>query len=124
MQFILAPQNIFLKPSAFSGNTKKMSEEELAHKAVNFAQKYSKDIIGEDLVQEMKHITMIHRANFGAKRLGALKMLNALTECKEESLFPKLSVSLRIFLTAPAIVASAERSFSKLKIIKKYLRST
>ena len=101
-----------------------MSEEELVHKAVNFAQKYSKDIIGEGLLKEIKHIAMIHKSNFDTKHLGALEMLNALTECKLESLFPNLSVSFRIFLTAPATVASAERSFSKLKIIKNYPRST
>ena len=38
--------------------------------------------------------------------------------------FPNLAVALRIFLTLPVTVASAERSFSKLKLIKTYLRST
>ena len=37
--------------------------------------------------------------------------------------FPNLTVALRIFLTMPLTVASAERSFSKLKLIKTYLRS-
>jgi len=32
-------------------------------------------------------------------------------------------ISLRIFLTIPATVASAERFFSKLKLVKNYLRS-
>ena len=32
--------------------------------------------------------------------------------------------ALRLFLTLPVTVASAERSFSKLKIVKTYLRST
>ena len=40
-----------------------------------------------------------------------------------ESLFPNLSVSLRMFLIAPATAASVERSFSKL-LVKNYLRST
>ena len=40
------------------------------------------------------------------------------------SSFPNLGISLRIFLTIPVSVASGERSFSKLKIIKTYLRST
>ena len=38
--------------------------------------------------------------------------------------FPNLSIALRILLTMPVTVASAERSFSKLKQIKNYLRTT
>ncbi|XP_067130995.1 LOW QUALITY PROTEIN: zinc finger MYM-type protein 1-like [Centruroides vittatus] len=38
--------------------------------------------------------------------------------------YPNISIALRIMLTLPVTVASGERSFSKLKIIKNYLRST
>ena len=38
--------------------------------------------------------------------------------------FPHTTVALRIWLTLPVTVASGERSFSKLKLIKTYLRST
>jgi len=38
--------------------------------------------------------------------------------------FPNVCVSLRILLTMPATVASAERSFSKLKLIKNLSRTT
>ena len=38
--------------------------------------------------------------------------------------YANLYVALRIILTMPVSVASAERSFSKLKLIKTYLRST
>lgn len=38
--------------------------------------------------------------------------------------FPNISIALRILLTLPITTASAERSFSKLKIIKNYLRTT
>lgn len=37
---------------------------------------------------------------------------------------PYLSVSLQLFLTICVSMASCERSFSKLKFIKNYLRST
>ena len=47
-----------------------MSKEELKCKAAKLAEKYSKDICSEDLVQEMNHITMVHNANFGRKQLG------------------------------------------------------
>jgi len=38
-------------------------------------------------------------------------------------LFPNVCIGLRIFLTIPAAVAPAERFFSKLKLVKNYLRS-
>ena len=38
--------------------------------------------------------------------------------------FPNLNIALRILLTIPISVTSGERSFSRLKIIKNYLRST
>ena len=37
---------------------------------------------------------------------------------------PQVITALLLFLTLPVTVASAERSFSKLKIIKNYLRNT
>lgn len=39
-------------------------------------------------------------------------------------LFPNIWISLRILLTIPVTVASGERRFLKLKLIKTYLRST
>ena len=38
--------------------------------------------------------------------------------------YPNISVAYRIFLTVPVTVASAKKSFSKLKLLKNYLRST
>jgi hypothetical protein len=40
------------------------------------------------------------------------------------SSFPNLFIALRIFLTLPVSVASGERNFSKLKVIKTYLRTS
>ncbi|KAJ8890620.1 hypothetical protein PR048_010129, partial [Dryococelus australis] len=53
--------------------------------------------------------------------LEVLKYISANSLCDN---FPNLSVALRCLLTLPVAVASGESSFSQLKIIKNYLRST
>ena len=108
----------------FLWNYQNMTKDELTRKAVKLAERYCKDISKEDLVQEINYISMVHNANFDKKQLNALDLLNALAEHKLETIFPNLIISLRMFLTAPATIASAERSFSKLKLIKNHLRST
>lgn len=39
-------------------------------------------------------------------------------------IYPNLITALKVFLTLPVTIASGESSFSKLKIIKNYLRTT
>ena len=43
---------------------------------------------------------------------------------KEVDCFPNAIIAYRVLLTILVTVASAERSFSKLKLLKSYLRST
>ena len=38
--------------------------------------------------------------------------------------FPEVCTAMLLFLTIPVTTASAERSFSKFKLVKNYLRST
>ena len=52
-----------------------------------------------------------------------LNILNYLFSNSLVSVFPNLSTALRIYLTLPVTVAHSERSFSKLKLVKNYLRS-
>jgi hypothetical protein len=42
---------------------------------------------------------------------------------KTRNSFPNLAIALRIMLTMPNSTATAERNFSKLKIIKNYIRT-
>ena len=51
-----------------------------------------------------------------------LDVLNLLYHNELETSFPNVETALRIFLTLPVTVASNERSFSKLKLIKNYFK--
>ena len=72
----------------------------------------------------MLHLKAIHTANFGNESLGPLKLLNTIRKFKLDDIFCNVCTALRMFCTLPVTVASAERSFSKLKLVKNFLRST
>ncbi|GJS49840.1 zinc finger MYM-type protein 1-like protein [Tanacetum coccineum] len=50
--------------------------------------------------------------------------VDVLTFLKQRDCFPNALIAYRVLLTIPVTVASAERSFSKLKLLKFYLRSS
>ena len=50
--------------------------------------------------------------------------INVLNYLKRLDSFPNVYIAYRILLAITVTVASAERSFSKFKLIKSYLRST
>ena len=91
-------------------------EKALTHKESE--SKISNDIDGQDLFTELTGLS--RRVPTGTTPLDALKYIcDGMT-----SSFPNAFVALRVLLTLPVSVATGERSFSKLKIIKNYLRST
>jgi hypothetical protein len=76
-----------------------------------------KDIDGYELYEELLiFCTMI------SEETTAFQALTVLKKCCGS--FPNISIALRIILSIPVTSAGAERSFSKLKIIKNYLKNT
>ena len=80
----------------------------------------SADICGRELADEMESLRYILPNT--AKT--PVEILAYLSTNERYTAFPNYFVALRIFLTIPVTVASGERSFSRLKLIKNYLRST
>lgn len=78
------------------------------------------DIDGYMLCEEIEALRPI----LPSKIKTPIKMLEFLACNNRSTAFPNLFIALRIFLTIPVTVASGERSFSKLKLIKTYLRSS
>nr|XP_034593178.1 zinc finger MYM-type protein 1-like [Setaria viridis] len=75
------------------------------------------DIDGKELHVELKFLQdFIPKEDMGP--------LDILKFVKRMGCFPNALVAYRILLTIPVTVASAERSFSKLKLLKTYMRST
>ncbi|XP_025192161.1 zinc finger MYM-type protein 1-like [Melanaphis sacchari] len=106
-------------------NLQLWSTEYLKKCSVNLALKYSKDLDAAELCSEIECF------KFQAASLisdlceqSPLEILNLIHIYTLNDAYPNIEIALRIFLTLPVSVASCERSFNKLKIIKNYLRSS
>lgn len=79
------------------------------------------DIDGEELYKEIQNI--VHYLPVDIEFKNIKEILKYLCTSGMDGIYPNLTILLKITLTIPVTVASAERSFSKLKLIKNYLRS-
>ncbi|XP_050532948.1 uncharacterized protein LOC126900953 [Daktulosphaira vitifoliae] len=112
--------------SFLSGNSLSTMESENIKLWVNdLALKYDRDLNATELYSEIesfKYQGPLLMTSF--EKATHLDILKHIHKYSFQDLYPNLEVALRIFLTIPVTTASCERSFSKLKIIKNYLRST
>lgn len=103
-------------------NFDEMEEKTLVEAAIILQKKY-KNQIGEEIVEEFKFLKRVYKYNFkGCTK--PCELLKDIIEMGFLNIYPNIAIALRIFLTLPVSVAEAERSFSVLKRIKNYLRST
>ena len=108
----------FLFPKAML----KLDDAELEAKAKGLRKAFPRDF-GDDLVPEVRSFRREFREELksceSVKDVLALLLSSAML-----SSLPELGAACVLFCTLPVTVACAERSFSKLKLIKTYLRST
>jgi len=97
--------------------------EKLKKYAADFAIKYNEDI-DHEIINEIEFFKYQVKAILPDLNATALNILNAIKKYELDSTCPNLMTAYRLFLTMPVTVASGERSFSKLKLTKTYLRST
>jgi hypothetical protein len=88
----------------------------LQNKCFNLEGSLKHDLNGLDLFLELKVLKEILQIEESAP-IGILNYVKRLDS------FPNACIAYRILLTMPITIAFIERSFSKLKLIKSYLRS-
>ncbi|XP_065667636.1 uncharacterized protein LOC136087935 [Hydra vulgaris] len=106
----------------FLYNFRNMSKEDLRKHSADLEialTDITKDIEGFMLSEEMEAIKPI----LPVQQQKPKELFKYLACNDRSTAFPNLFIALKILMTIPVTVASGERSFSKLKLIKTYLRS-
>ena len=102
-------------------------DDKLHAQAQNLAITYNQDL-SVDFPKHLLYFRNIMKSKFEKLSKATIKDLAEMLIVKYSSIMtsvPDVVTVFKIFLTLPVTVAaSAERSFSKLKLIKNYLRST
>lgn len=100
-----------------------MSDEELMRKCkalwLTLSDGDHHDIDALELFEEIKILSLVYEGEDGVQ-----SVLKYIAHNNLKDVYPNVFVTLRIITTIPVTVASAERSFSKLKLIKTYLRNS
>ena len=100
---------------------KSLSNTELEDCCTKFARTFSShgssDVELNDLISELR----VLKSCLPETPMSSMEIFEYV---KRMDSYPNISIAYRILFTVPVTVASAERSFSKLKLLKNYLQST
>jgi len=104
------------------------AEQEVENHVKDLCSKYENDFNQAKFVDEAKYIkhqvlTLLPQ-EIDLPNTGPLDILRIIYKHDLQSCYSNIATALQIFLTLPVTVASNERAFSKLKLIKTYLRSS
>ncbi|XP_068204448.1 uncharacterized protein [Palaemon carinicauda] len=97
---------------------------QLYEKASSFVNKYHNDV---SVIFTQEILSMRSALKGEISKVSSIKNLDNMLIIENHSTsasFPEVCTAMLLFLTIPVTTASAERSFSKLKLVKNYLRST
>lgn len=112
----------FLKPE----NLLEFSDEQLIDSASGFCKKYESDVTAA-LANEVICFRNFIKDDIKSNKISKISQLADYLLIKNKfiaSSVPNICTAFIMFITLPVTVASSERSFSKLKIIKSYLRNS
>ena len=97
-----------------------MTENQTPVSCHKLRNKNSKDLT--DGFENVRHLKPIYGVT-SSDGLSPVEILNAIHKMQLQGVYGEECAALRIFCTMPGTVAGGERAFSKLKLIKNYLRS-
>ena len=101
----------------------KLDVAQIKEATLNIVRAYGDDFDSDDLKREVRSFQIEFLDELNAEDVTSVSSIMEIIY-KVASSFPQLCKLLLLFLIIPVTVASAEWSFSKLKIIKSYLRSS
>lgn len=108
-------------------DTEEPSAEYLKAQAEIISSVYPNDVCANVLKEELRIYFKIHKLSkiiFNDSESASISILNQIYKKGLQNILPQICICLRILSTIPTSMSTGERSFSKLKLIESYLRST